>query len=364
MNKKSNPTTTENPMGLDGFEFVEYTSPDPQVLANQLVTLGFTCVAKHRSKAVELYRQGGINFILNHEAGSQADAFAKKHGPSACAMGFRVKDAQYAYERALELGAEPFVAKHNATELTIPAIMGIGGSVIYFVDKYAPNDDIYSIDFEFIPGVDRHPVGAGLTFIDHLTHNVLRGHMDHWAEFYHRFFNFREIRFFDIKGAHTGLISRALSSPCNKIRIPLNESTDDKSQIEEFIREFHGEGIQHIALSTNDIYTSVAKLRAQGVSFMDVPQTYYEMIEERLPGHGEDVALLNQQYILIDGDTHCKPHKLLLQIFTNTMLGPVFFEIIQRKGDEGFGEGNFTALFKSIERDQIRRGVIPGGIEE
>jgi 4-hydroxyphenylpyruvate dioxygenase len=347
----------DNPMGLDGFEFVEYTSPDPQKLAQQFESLGFAAIAKHRSKKVTLYRQGSINFIINVEPKSMAKEFAASHGASACAMGFRVKDATYAYKRALQLGAVPYESSIGAGELPIPAILGIGGSVIYFVDRYG-KQSIYDIDFEPIAGASLQPVGAGLQIIDHLTHNVSRGQMDVWADYYRRLFNFREIRYFDIKGKHTGLISRAMSSPCNRIRIPLNEATEDTSQIEEFIREFNGEGIQHIALSTNNIYKSVEQLRKQHVVFMDVPDTYYEMLEERLPNHGEDLPRLHKNYIIVDGDTQHGEKKLLLQIFTETMLGPVFFEIIQRKGDEGFGEGNFKALFESIERDQIRRGVV------
>lgn len=352
-----NTTAHDNPMGLDGFEFVEYCSPEPDVLAKQFESLGFTAVARHKTKNVTRYQQGDINFILNAEPNSLAARFADEHGPSACAMGFRVKDADFAFKRALELGAEAYETSVAAGELTIPAIHGIGGSLIYFIDRYG-DESIYDIDFNPIAGVAPKPVGVGLTYIDHLTHNVRQGQMDTWADFYIKLFNFREIRFFDIQGEHTGLISRAMSSPCDKIRIPLNEATDAQSQIEEFITEFNGEGIQHIALGTDDIFESVETLRTMGVDFMDVPDVYFEMIEDRLPGHGEDVARLNKNYILIDGDTTSGEKKLLLQIFTNTMLGPVFFEIIQRKGDEGFGEGNFKALFESIERDQIRRGVI------
>lgn len=347
----------ENPMGLDGFEFVEYTSVDPQKLAQQFEELGFAAIAKHKSKNVTLFRQGVTNFILNAEPTGYAAEFAKAHGPSACAMGFRVKDANFAFKRALKLGAEAFETPIESGELRLPAIKGIGGSLIYFIDQYG-SQTIYDTDFEKIPGTDENPVGVGLTYIDHLTHNVERGNMDTWAEFYIKLFNFREIRYFDIEGNHTGLISRAMSSPCNKIRIPLNEAKDDLSQIEEFLHEFNGEGIQHIAMGTNDIYDTVEQLRKHDIDFLDVPDVYYEMIQDRLPDHGEDVERLNKNYILIDGTTTAGKHELLLQIFTNTMLGPVFFEIIQRKGDEGFGEGNFSALFESIERDQIRRGVI------
>lgn len=349
----------ENPMGLDGFEFVEYATLDVNKLISQFEQMGFSKIARHRTRDnVFLMRQGDINFIVNGEPNSVAQQFAKDHGPSAFSMGFRVKDANAVVERAVKLDAIAYEYEAKPGECKLPAIQGIGGSVIYFIE--APYSAFYDVNFELLPGVNPHPKGAGLTYIDHLTHNVFRGRMDYWAEFYSRLFNFREIRYFDIKGQKTGLVSRALSSPCNKIRIPLNESTDDLSQIEEFIKDFNGEGIQHIALGTDDIYHTVETLRAQGQSFMDVPDTYYEMMDDRLPGHGEDLPRLHKNYIIVDGDTRSGEKKLLLQIFTNTMLGPVFFEIIQRKGDEGFGEGNFKALFESIERDQIRRGVVPG----
>lgn len=347
--------TTENPMGTDGFSFVEYATPNPQVLDQQFRQLGFTPVASHRHKTMTCYVQGDIKFIVNTHPGSHAEKFGKAHGPSACGMGFKVADAQYAFDRAIKLGAKAYVD----ADLPLPAIEGIGGSVLYFVDDKLEHN-LFHHEFHIHEGKLNHVAGAGLLRIDHLTHNVQRGRMDHWADFYSKLFNFSQIRYFDIKGQQTGLISRAMGSPCGKIKIPLNESTDDKSQIEEFLDQFHGEGIQHIALATDDIFTSVESLRGRGISFMDVPDTYYEMIEDRLPAHGEDLARMHKNFILIDGDSRQQPKKLLLQIFTNTMLGPVFYEIIQRKGDEGFGEGNFQALFESIERDQIRRGVIPG----
>lgn len=342
-------------MGTDGFSFVEYATPNPQVLDQQFRQLGFTPVSSHRHKNIICYVQNDIRFLVNTQPGSHAEKFGKLHGPSACGMGFRVVDANYAYERAIKLGAKPFT--HG--DLALPAIEGIGGSALYFIDDKLENK-LFQHDFHPHEGKLNNASGVGLTYIDHLTHNVNRGRMDHWADFYTKLFNFSQIRYFDIKGQQTGLISRAMGSPCGKIKIPLNESTDDKSQIEEFIEQFNGEGIQHIALATKDIFTSVESLRERGISFMDVPDTYYEMIEDRLPNHGEDLARMHKNFILIDGDTKQASKKLLLQIFTNTMLGPVFYEIIQRKGDEGFGEGNFQALFESIERDQIRRGVIPG----
>ncbi|AAQ58643.1 4-hydroxyphenylpyruvate dioxygenase [Chromobacterium violaceum] len=348
----------QNPLATDGFEFVEYTAPDAegvQKLRQLFLSLGFTEVARHRSKDVSLFRQGDINFILNAERSQPASEFAKAHGPSACAMAWRVKDAAKAYEYALAHGAKPYQRPVGAMELNIPAVEGIGGSALYFVDRYGKDKDIYEIDFVPLEGVDQHPYGVGLTEIDHLTHNVARGNMATWADFYTGIANFREIRYFDIEGKLTGLVSKAMTSPCGKIRIPINESSDDKSQIEEFLRQYNGEGIQHIALTTDDIYATVETLKARGTRFLDTPDTYYEKVDARVPGHGEDVARLKKNSILIDG---APVEGILLQIFTETVIGPIFFEIIQRKGNEGFGEGNFKALFESIEEDQIRRGVL------
>jgi 4-hydroxyphenylpyruvate dioxygenase len=345
----------DNPMGTDGFEFVEYTAPDPQLLRTLFERLGFPVVARHRSKNVTLHRQGEINFLINAEPASFAQAFARVHGPSACAMAFRVRDAAGAYRRALELGAKPGPQSAGPMELNIPCIEGIGGSLIYLVDLYGERS-IYDGDFR--PVAAAAPAeAAGLTVIDHLTHNVGRGRMDVWAGFYEKLFNFREIRYFDIEGKLTGLVSRAMTSPCGKIRIPINESQDDKSQIEEYLRAYRGEGIQHIALASGDIYRTVDVLRGHGVAFQDTPESYYEGIAARVPGHRESLAELRSRRILIDGNP-ARGEGLLLQIFTQNVIGPIFFEIIQRKGNEGFGEGNFKALFESIEQDQIRRGVI------
>jgi 4-hydroxyphenylpyruvate dioxygenase len=342
----------DNPMGTDGFEFIEYTAPDPQLLRTLFERLGFPVVARHRSKDVTLHSQGDINFIINAEPGSFGHSFARQHGPSACAMAFRVKDAAAAYRRALELGAAPGPATAGPMELNIPSIVGIGGSLIYLVDRYGDRT-IYDVDFR---RVDATPAaGAGLAVIDHLTHNVRRGNMNVWAGFYEKLFNFREIRYFDIEGRKTGLLSRAMTSPCGKIRIPINESQDDKSQIEEYLSEYGGEGIQHIALATDDIYGTVDRLVDRGIQFQDTPDTYYEGIEARVHGHHERLEELRRRRILIDGSAE---QGILLQIFTRNVIGPIFFEIIQRKGNEGFGEGNFRALFESIELDQERRGVI------
>lgn len=350
--------TETNPLGTDGFEFVEFTGPEPDKLHAEFMQLGFHIAGRHRSKNVTHYRQGDINFILNAEPNSDAAAFGQRHGNSANAMAFRVKDAAAALAEAQRRGAEVVQAKVGPMELNIPAILGIGGLHIYLVDRYGAQS-IYDVDFEpvAVTESDIAASDAGLTYIDHLTHNLARGNMARWAKFYEDVFNFREIRFFDIEGQHTGLFSKAMTSPCGKIRIPLNESQDDQSQIEEFLRRYKGEGIQHIALGSDDIYRSVSLLADKGVPFQTTPDTYYEGINARVPGHGEDIAKLQALQILVDGAPQ-QDQGLLLQIFTQDAIGPIFFEIIQRKGNEGFGEGNFKALFESIEQDQVRRGVL------
>jgi len=347
----------ENPMGTDGFEFVEYAAPDPAALKALFEQMGFTAVARHRSKRVTLFRQGDINFIINEEPDSFAQSFARIHGPCICAMAFRVRDAAFAYKRAIELGAWGVTNNVGPMELNIPAIKGIGDSLIYLVDRYGDKGTIYDVDFQPIAGVDQNPKGVGLSYLDHLTHNVHRGRMKEWADFYERLFNFREIKYFDIEGKLTGLKSKAMTSPCGKIRIPINESSDDKSQIAEYLDAYSGEGIQHVALGADDIYAAVEGMMARGVPFQDTIDTYFDLIDKRLPGHGEDVERLRKLRILIDG-APTEGQGLLLQIFTNTVIGPIFFEMIQRKGNDGFGEGNFRALFESIELDQIRRGVL------
>lgn len=345
-----------NPAGTDGFDFLEYTTNDPDTLIKQFTAMGFTQIAKHKTANVTLFQQNDIRFLINLTQNSMAQQFASQHGACVSAMGFKVNDAAAAYQHALACGAVAYEPRHDSAVYDLPAIRGVGDSLIYFVDY---KNEMASYAHHFSPSLSSHRVcaGHGLTYIDHVTHNLRRGNMIKWADFYTNLFNFREIRYFDIEGKLTGLKSKAMTSPCGKIRIPLNESSDDQSQIEEFIKDFKGEGIQHIALGTNDIYDSVKQLRMSGLEFLDTPDTYYEMIDKRLPHHGEPVELLKQYRILVDGKTE-QTKKLLLQIFTKNMLGPVFFEIIQRKGDEGFGEGNFRALFESIELDQIRRGVL------
>jgi len=354
----------DNPMGLMGFEFVEFASPQPGQLEALFTAMGFSLVASHRSKNVQLFRQGQINFIVNNEPKSQAAYFAAEHGPSACGMAFRVKDAHKAYARALDLGAQPLDIPTGPMELRLPAIKGIGGAPLYLIDRFEPGRSIYDIDFAWVDGVETHPEGHGLKLIDHLTHNVYRGRMAYWAAFYERLFNFREIRYFDIQGEYTGLTSKAMTAPDGQIRIPLNEeSSKGSGQIEEFLMQFNGEGIQHVALLTDDLPATVDRLQLAGIPLMTAPNdVYYEMLDTRLPGHGQPVAALQARGILLDGSTDAVKAggtpRLLLQIFSGTVLGPVFFEFIQRQGDDGFGEGNFKALFESIERDQVRRGVL------
>lgn len=349
----------ENPMGLDGFEFVEYAAAERGILEPVFEMMGFSHVATHRSKNVDLWRQGEINFIINYEKGSPAYYYCEEHGPSACGMAFRVKNATHAYNRALEQGAQPIDIPAGPMELKLPAIRGIGGAILYLIDRYQEGSSIYDIDFEYLEDVDRHPEGCGFQLIDHLTHNVYRGRMDHWAKYYERLFNFREIRYFDIKGEYTGLRSRAMTAPDGKIRIPLNEEAGGEGQIEEYLMAYNGEGIQHIAFACDDLTGCMDRLAALGVPFMTPPpDSYYEMLDERLPGHGEPVEELKSRGILLDGSTEDGDPRLLLQIFSETLIGPIFFEFIQRKKDEGFGEGNFQALFESMERDQLRRGAI------
>ena len=357
--------TWDNPMGTDGFEFIEYAAPDPKAMGAVFERMGFKAIARHRHKNVLLYRQGDINFILNAEPDSFAQRFARQHGPSVCAIAFRVHDAKAAYERAISLGAWGYAETSAPGELNIPAIKGIGDSIIYFIDKWRGkngaqlgaigNIGFYDVDFEPLPGAELDPAGHGLTYIDHLTHNVHRGRMAEWAGFYQRLFNFREVRYFDIEGQATGVKSKAMTSPCGKIRIPINEEGNEKAgQIQEYLDLYQGEGIQHIALGSDNLLDTVDSLQLAGMKLLNTGDTYYELLDQRIAGHGEDVAALQARSILVDG----KPGDLLLQIFSENQLGPIFFEFIQRKGNQGFGEGNFKALFESIELDQIRRGVL------
>lgn len=340
--------SADNPLGLNGFEFVEFTSPDPEAMARQFEQFGFVASHRHPRKNITRYRQGRINLMLNRDEAGRVAAFRGEHGPSASAMAFRVSDPEAAMAWALAHGAKP-------TDEDDTVIQGIGGSYLYFIRD---GEDLYA-DWAELPGWREAEAAnhVGLDLLDHLTHNVRRGQMQVWSEFYKELFGFEEQKYFDIKGQATGLFSQAMIAPDKAIRIPLNESQDDKSQIEEFIREYKGEGIQHLALTTPDIYDTVERLRARGVKLQDTIETYYELVDKRVPGHGEDLERLRRNRILIDGSVE-NGEGILLQIFTENMFGPIFFEIIQRKGNTGFGEGNFQALFESIEREQMRRGVL------
>lgn len=353
-------TTFENPLGIDGFEFVEFAAPQGQgeLLHDYFRKLGFTAVLRHRSREITVYRQGGVNFLVNEDPDSFAADFARKHGPSACGFAIRFrKPANLVFDTVVNNGGEAIGDKAETRAVDAPVVKGIGDCMLYLVDRYGERGSIYDRDYEPVPGADPNPRGFGLTFIDHLTHNLYFGNMQKWSDYYERLFNFREIRYFDIKGAKTGLVSKAMTAPDGVVRIPLNESSDPKSQINEYLDAYRGEGIQHIACFTDDIYETVEAMRAAGVEFLDTPDTYFEVIDQRVPNHGEDVPRLARNKILIDADPETRQRKLL-QIFTQNAIGPIFFEIIQRKGNEGFGEGNFQALFESIERDQMRRGVL------
>ncbi|MEG3184197.1 4-hydroxyphenylpyruvate dioxygenase [Lysobacter erysipheiresistens] len=353
-------TTFENPLGIDGFEFVEFAAPAGQseLLHDYFRKMGFTAVLRHKTRPITVYRQGGVNFLVNEDPDSFAADFAAKHGPSACGFAIRFKESSdKVCQTVLGNGGEAIDHKPDTKAVDAPVVKGIGDCMLYLVDKYGDKGSIYDADFVPVQGADQDPKGFGLTFIDHLTHNLYFGNMAKWSEYYEKLFNFREIKYFDIKGAKTGLVSKAMTAPDGIVRIPLNESNDPKSQINEYLDAYKGEGIQHIACFTDDIYTTVEAMRAAGIEFLDTPDTYFEVIDQRVPGHNEDVARLQKNKILLDADLETKK-RLLLQIFTTNAIGPIFFEIIQRKGNEGFGEGNFQALFESIERDQIKRGVL------
>ena len=354
------PTTFDNPLGINGFEFVEFAAPDAasrEGLHALFRRMGFTATMRHRSRPITLFRQGDVIFLVNESTDSFASAFAAKHGPSACGFAIRVRDGADAFAAVTARGAEPIADQADTRALDAPVIRGIGDCMLYLVSDRGPKGDAFHRDYVPIEGADQAPAGFGLTFIDHLTHNLYFGNMEQWADYYERLFGFREIRYFDIKGAKTGLVSKAMTAPDGIVRIPLNESSDPKSQINEYLDHYHGEGIQHIACFTDDIYTTIEAMRGAGMTFLHTPETYYDVIDQRIPGHGEDVERMKALRILIDADPETKQRKLL-QIFTENQIGPIFFEIIQRKGNEGFGEGNFQALFESIERDQMRRGVL------
>lgn len=355
--------TADNPAGTDGFEFVEFAHPEPEKLEALFTQMGYVAVAKHKTKAITIWRQGDINYVVNAEPNSHAAGFIADHGPCAPSMGWRVVDAQHAFDHAVKLGATPY--EGDGKIMDVPAIVGIGGSLLYFIETYGDTGSAYDAEFDWLGARDPKPQGLGFYYLDHLTHNVFRGNMDTWWDFYRELFGFTQIHFFDIEGKLTGLISRAITSPCGKIRIPLNESTDDKSQIEAYLHKYKGEGIQHIAVGTEAIFDATDRLADNGLKFMPgPPDAYYDLSQSRVNGHSEPLDRMKVHGVLIDGEgvfddkNGDRMTKILLQIFSKTVIGPIFFEFIQRKGDEGFGEGNFRALFESIEEEQIRSGEL------
>ncbi|MEL7300211.1 MAG: 4-hydroxyphenylpyruvate dioxygenase [Pseudomonadota bacterium] len=346
--------TEDNPAGTDGFEFVEFAHPDPDELRAIFRAMGYQHTATHKARAIELWQQGDITYVINAEPGSHAAQFIEDHGPCAPSMAWRVVDAEHAFRHAVAHGAEPYDGPGKAVNW--PAIKGIGGSLIYFTDQYF-DENPYNEEFDWVAAA--HPEGVGFHYLDHLTHNVFKGNMETWFRFYGDLFNFREIRFFDIEGKYTGLLSRALTSPCGRIRIPINEDRGETGQIVNYLKKYNGEGIQHIAVGARDIYDATDAIADLGVTFMPgPPDTYYELSKDRVQDHEEPIDRMKRHGILIDGEGFVDggETKILLQIFSKTVIGPIFFEFIQRKGDDGFGEGNFKALFESIEAEEMANG--------
>lgn len=346
----------ENFLNLDGIDFVEFSSSSPEYLENLFFEFGFSKLLNHKSKDISCFQQGDITIMLNREKDSFADSFQKLHGPSISAMAWRVKDPKQALETAIQNGAK----KSDSSDYTyangevVPAIYGIGDSLIYFIEDGRESDLNYQrIGFERL----EKPVivkDKGFLLIDHMTNNVYKGTMEEWAQFYKKVFGFEEVRYFDIKGEKTGLISYALRSPCGKFCIPINEADEAKSQINEYLEEYKGPGIQHLAFLTRDLLHSLHELENTSINTLDIKEDYYESVFNRVPNVKEDKAEIERLNVLVDGDEE----GYLLQIFTKNIVGPIFVEMIQRENHLSFGEGNFQALFDSIERDQMRRGVL------
>lgn len=344
-------SSTDNPLGLQGIEFTEFATPDVDAMHKIFRALGFSLLKRLKGKDIHYYKQNDVHFLVNQDASGHAADFAQAHGPSICSMGWRVDHAQSAHDRAVERGAKS--ASESNKDLPFPAIYGIGESLIYFVDEFGDQGDIYAHYFE---DLDKPLVSTdcGFKFVDHLTNNVFKGTMQQWADFYKNIFGFTEVRYFDIRGEQTGLTSYALRSPDGSFCIPINEGDESKSQIEEYLRDYNGPGVQHLALYTDDILGSLDAITGGVVEMLDISPVYYETVFDRVPGVKEDPKRIQDHQVLVDGTQA----GYLLQIFTKNLFGPIFFEIIQRNNDMGFGEGNFKALFESIERDQAKRGVL------
>jgi len=343
-----------NPLGLMGIEFTEYATPDADYMEQVFTDFGFSKLKTFKGKDIVYFNQNDIHFLLNNSREGFSAEFAKSHGPAICSMGWRVADAEAAFEEAVKRGAKP-ATDSTHKDLPYPAIFGIGDSLIYFIDVFGDKGSIYANDFEDL--AEQNVVeDKGFLRIDHLTNNVYQGTMETWANFYKDIFGFTEVRYFDIKGVETALISYALKSPCETFCIPINEGKGSKNnQIDEYLDMYDGPGVQHIAFLTNDLVSSLDKLDQSTIATLDIIPEYYDTIFDRVPWVKEDKEKIRKHQILVDSQGEdC----YLLQIFSKNLFGPIFIEMIQRVDDGGFGEGNFKALFESIERDQQKRGVL------
>lgn len=347
-------TQNNNPIGLQGIEFIEFSTRSPETIEKLFYAFGFSKLMRHSTRNVNYYNQNDIHFLINHDKNSFGAKFEALHGPCVSAMGWRVKSADAAFKKALELGAKAAEVGDYQVQKgeKLRAIYGIGDSLIYFIENWKEKDRYERMGFEKTEPVLHKE--KGFLCVDHLTNNVPQGTMKHWSDFYKNIFGFTEIKYFDIKGVKTGLISYALKSPCGTFCIPINEGTDAKSQINEYLEEYKGAGVQHIALLTTDIISSLDAIQSKEIQTLDIDNEYYEEVFDRVPNVTEDHAELQRLKILADGDDE----GYLLQIFTKNLIGPIFIEIIQRKNHHAFGEGNFGALFRSIERDQQKRGYL------
>lgn len=347
--------SSKNPLNMNGIAFVEFSTDHPQKMEKLFYDFGFSKVAKHGDKNIDLFLQNRIVFLLNYEKKSFAHKFQSSHGPSICSMGWRVKNAQKALEEAVKRGArEAKNVDYFENGKAVPAIYGIGDSLIYFIDHEETEKFAYKrIGFELL----QDPViqqDKGFLLIDHLTNNVYKGTMQKWATFYKEIFGFEEVRYFDIRGKKTGLTSYALRSPCGTFCIPINEADEAKSQINEYLEEYKGPGVQHLAFLTKDLLKSIRALESTEIKTLDIEPNYYKNVFTRVPNVKEDKKEIERLNVLVDGDEE----GYLLQIFTKNLVGPIFVELIQRQNHLSFGEGNFQALFDSIERDQMKRGVL------
>jgi len=352
-----NDSLPKNPLKLCGIEFTEYASPDSDFMEKAFYGFGFSKTKKFKGRDIDYFNQNDIHFLLNREVEGFSKEFAKKHGPAICSMGWRVEDADFAFTEAIKRGAKS--AEHAANKLPYPAIFGIGDSLIYFIDNFKRSGKnkgaIYDTDFI---SHDQPEIvdDKGFLAVDHLTNNVYQGTMQKWADFYKSVFGFTEVRYFDIKGVKTALVSYALQSPCGQFCIPINEGKGNTdNQIDEYLNEYNGPGVQHLAFITDDLVHSLEQLDRDVIDTLHIVPEYYDEIFDRVPWVKEDKEKIKDYQILVDSQEN---DSYLLQIFTKNLFGPIFIEMIQRVNDQGFGEGNFSTLFKSIELNQMERGVL------